>query len=89
MDNDKFILIDGILATQGETDERESAMAILEVGVINGTLEEVARVVAGRYALRPQAVIKWYGEVLDRRIKATQEISDKLKELTKGYDGSR
>lgn len=68
MDDEQFKLIDGILASAGKTDDRESAMAILKVGVQEGTLKEVALVIAGRYALQPQAVIDWYAEVLNRRV---------------------
>jgi len=86
MDNDKFELIDGILATKGFREDREAAMDILEVGIREGTLVDVAEVIARRYALQPEAVIEWYGEVLNRRIKALQETSNKLKEITKNHE---
>lgn len=89
MDDKQFKLVDGILAGAGETDDRESAMAILEVGVINGTLKEVARVVAGHYTLHPQVVIEWYEEILIRRIQETTVISDKLKELREEDGGGQ
>lgn len=85
----QFKLIDGILASAGESDDRESAKAILEVGVQQGTLKEVAQVIAGRYALRPEAVIEWYEEILNQRIQETTVISNKLKKLREEDDGSQ
>jgi len=69
MDGDYFKLIDGILAT-------EDALDILEVGVRAGTLVDAAKVIAGRYALQPGAVIEWYAEVLYRRIEAIKKMAD-------------
>jgi len=88
MDNEQFNLIDGILATKGFHEDRQAAMDILEVGIREGTLVDVAGVIARRYALQPEAVIEWFGEVLNRRIKALQELSDKLKETGVINDGS-
>ena len=81
MDNEQFNLIDGILTNKGFREDRQVALDILEVGVREGTLGDVAEVIARRYALRPEAVIEWFGEVLNRRIKATQEIIERMKEL--------
>ena len=88
MDAATFDMVNGILAGQGYHNDRESALELLGVGVQNGTLEDVARVIAGRFALQPRVVVEWYGEVLNRQIQGTQAIIEKLKELTKGYDGS-
>lgn len=88
MDAETFNMVDGLLASAGESDDRESASSLLEVGVQQGTLKEVAQVIAGRYALRPEAVVAWYEEILIRRIQETTVISDKLKEMTKANDGS-
>ena len=88
MDAKTFNMVDGILATKGFREDRQAALDILEVGVREGTLVDVAEVIARRYALQPQAVIGWFGECLNRRIKAAQEISDKLKAMTccrRGY----
>ena len=68
MDAETFKMVDGILASARETDERESAMALLEVGVQEGTLKEVALVISGRYCLQHSAVLEWYIETLTRRI---------------------
>ena len=83
MEEDKFKLIDGILSTKGFREDRQVALDMLAVGVREGTLVDVAKVVARRYALQPEAVIEWYGEVLKRLVKEILEIRDKLKELTK------
>ncbi len=79
MDKDKFKLIDGILTTKGFREDRQAALDILEVGVREGTLADVAQVIARRYALQPEAVVEWFGEVLNRRIQATQETIEKMK----------
>jgi len=89
MDDKQFKLIDGILASAGESDDRESAISLLEVGVQQGTLKEVAQVIAGRFALRPKAVIDWYAKVLNRRVQETIAIIEKLRELTEGNVGSQ
>lgn len=88
MDDKQFKLIDGVLASARETDDRESAISLLEVGVQQGTLKEVAQVIAGRYALRPEAIVGWYEEILIRRIQETTVISNKLKELREEDGGS-
>lgn len=88
MDDEQFNLIDGILATKGFREDRKAALDILEVGVREGTLADVAGVIARRYALQPKAVIEWFGEHLNRRITATQEIIEKMKGMAKAHDGS-
>ena len=87
MEEEQFNLIDGILATKGFHEDRQAAMDILEVGIRESTLVDVAEVIARRYALQPKAVIEWFGEVLNRRITALQELSDKLKETGVIHDG--
>jgi len=82
MDAKTFDMVDGILATKGFHEDRQAALDILEVGVREGTLVDVAKLIARRYALQPQVVIEWFGEHLNRRIKDSQEISNKLKEMT-------
>ncbi len=88
MDNDEFRLIDGLLATGLFHDDRESAISLMEVGVREGTHADVAKVIAERYALQPQAVIEWYAEVLNRRVQEATAIIEKLRELTEGNVGS-
>ena len=88
MDAKTFKMVDGVLARAFHRDDRESALAILEVGVQEGTLKEVALVISRRYCLRPMAVINWYAEVLTRRIQETTAISDKLRKLREEDVGS-
>ena len=85
MGAETFDMVDGILAGAGETDDREAATSLMEVGVREGTLDDVAKVIAGRHALQPQAVIEWYAEVLNRRAQEATAIIEKLRELTKGH----
>jgi len=79
MDAETFKMVDGILADQGYHDDRSAAVAILEVGVQEGTLRDAAWVVADRYALQIDVIIEWYAEVLNRRV---QESLHKMKKLT-------
>ena len=79
MEEEQFNLIDGILATKGFKEYYKAALDLLEVGVREGTLSDVAQVIARRYSLQPEAVIEWFGEVLNRRIKANQEIIEAMK----------
>ena len=88
MDNEQFKMVDGLLATQGETDDRESAISLMEVGVREGTLHDVANVIAERYAFRPLAVIEWYTEVLNRRVEETTQLIQKLTKLRVDNVGS-
>ena len=88
MEGKQFNLIDGILATKGFKEDRQAALDLLEVGVREGTLGDVAEVIARRYALQPKAVIEWFGEVLNRRITAAQEIIEKMKGMVQDHDGS-
>lgn len=89
MDAETFDMVDGLLATGGKTNDRESAISLMEVGVREGTLYDVARVISERYAFRPHAVIEWYAEVLNRRVQETTTIIEKLRELTEGNVGSQ
>ncbi len=89
MDNDKFELIDGILATKGPREDRQAALDILEVGVREGTIVDVAEVIARRYALQPQAVIEWFTEVLNRRVEETTQLIQKLTKVRVDNAGSR
>jgi len=89
VDAKTFNMVDGMLARQGFHDARESASSLMEVGVREGTLGNIAEVIAGRYALQAQVVVEWYSEVLKRRIEAAQEISDKLKALGESNVGSQ
>jgi len=89
MDAETFDMIDGILASQGDHDDRQDAMDILEVGVKEGTLVDTARVVAGRYALRPEVVIEWFTEVLNRRVEETTQLIQKLTKLRVDNAGSK
>ena len=82
MDAETFDMVDGMLARQGYHDDRPAALDILEVGAREDTLVDAARVVAGRYALRPEVVIDWYAEVLNRRVQEATAIIEKLRELT-------
>lgn len=52
MDTKTFDMIDGILTTKGFREDRQAAVDILEVGVREGTLVDVAEVIARRYAPR-------------------------------------
>ena len=70
-----FDMVDGLLDT-------ESAISLMEVGVREGNVGDVAKVIAGRFALRPKAVIEWYTEVLNRRVQEATAILEKLRELT-------
>ena len=79
MDKEQFELIDGILTTKGFKEDRQAALDLLEVGVREGTLADVAQVIARRYAIQPEAVIEWFGVVLNRRIQANQEIIEAMK----------
>lgn len=85
MDKETFEMVDGILANKDYHDDREAAVAILEVGVREGTLADAAQVVAGRYALQPEVVVEWFGEILNRRLQHIQETLKKLGELTNGH----
>ena len=89
MDAETFKMVDGILARQGDDDDRPAAVNILEVSVKEGTLYEVALEVANRYALRPSVVIEWYTEVLNRRVQETTELLQKIAELRVGNVGSQ
>jgi len=88
MEEEQYNLIDGILTTKGFKEDRQAALDLLEVGVREGTLGDVAEVIARRYALQPQAVVEWFGEVLNRRIKEAQEIIESMKQLGVTHDGS-
>jgi len=89
VDAKTFEMVDGILARQGDHDDRGVAVDILEVGAKEGTLHDVALVVADRYAVRPSVIIEWYAEVLNRRVQETTAIIEKVKELTEGNVGSQ
>jgi len=78
MEEEQFNLIDGILATKGFKEDRQAALDLLEVGVREGTLVDVAKVIARRYSLQPEAVIEWFSEHLNRRIKGLQEMTARL-----------
>jgi len=78
MEEEQFNLIDGILATKGFKEDRQAALDLLEVGVREGTLVDVAKVIARRYCLQPEAVIEWFSEHLNRRIKGLQEMTARL-----------
>ncbi len=89
VDEVTFNMVDGMLARQGNHDDRPAAVDLLETGVQNGTLGDTARVIAQRYSLRPEVIIGWYAEVLKRRVK---EITKQIEELTEAridYAGSR
>lgn len=88
MDDKTFNMVEGILSDKTvpaapgvEHDNRTAALDLLEEGVKQGTLGEVAQVIARRYNLRPQVVIGWYAETLNRRVKETTELIQKLTEL--------
>lgn len=85
MDTETFEMVDGLLARAFCHDDRESASSLMEAGVREGTLADVAKVIAGRYALQTHAVIEWYAEVLTRRLKEATAILEKLRELTKDH----
>jgi len=89
MDNETFDMVDGILATKGFNEDRQAALDILEVGVREGTLVDVAKVIARRYALQPQVVIEWYSEVLNRRVEETTQLIQKLTKLRVDNAGSK
>jgi len=88
MDEDKFKLIDGILTTKGFKEDRQAALDLLEVGIREGTLFDVAKVIARRYALQPEAVIEWFVEVQNQRIKGLQEMIARLGKMGVTHDGS-
>ena len=81
MDKEQFELIDGILTTKGFQEDRQAALDLLEVGVREGTLADVAQVIARRYALQTEAVVEWFGEVLNRRVEETTQLIQKLTKL--------
>lgn len=85
MDAETFKMVDGLLASTGGVDNRQSAQDILESGVRNDSLKVVASVVARRYSLRPESVIEWYAEVLNQQIQSTKAILAKLRRLRKSY----
>ena len=89
MENETFNMVDGILATKGYHEDRQAALDILEVGVREGTLVEVAEVIARRYSLQPKAVIDWYAEVLNRRVEETTQLIQKLTKLRVDNVGSQ
>jgi len=89
MDKEQFELIDGILATKGFREDREAAISLMEVGVREGTIGDVAEVIARRYALQPQAVIEWFTEVLNRRVEETTQLIQKLTKLKVDNVGSQ
>ena len=89
MDAETFDMVDGLLATQGETDDRETAISLMEVGVREGTLYDVAKVISERYAFRPLTVIEWYTEVLNRRVEETTQLIKKLTEQRVDNVGSQ
>ena len=89
MDAETFDMIDGILTTKGFREDRQAALDILEVGVKEGTLVDVAKVIARRYALQPQVIVEWYAEVLNRRVQKTTELIQKLTEARVDNAGSQ
>jgi len=84
-----FDMVDGILARQGDDDNRKAALDILEDGVKAGTLYDAALVVADRYALRPSVVIEWYTEALYRRVEEITKLIQKLTEARVDHDGNQ
>ncbi len=88
MDAKTFDMVDGILATKGFHEDRQAALDILEVGVREGTLADVAEVIARRYALQPQVVLEWFGEVLNRRVEETTQLIQKLTKMRVDNVGS-
>jgi len=89
MDNETFKMVDGILATKGFHEDRQAALDILEVGVQEGTINDVAEVIARRYALQPQTIIEWFAEVLSRRVEETTQLIQKLTKLRVDNVGSQ
>lgn len=74
MEADKFQLVDGLLADDQGVDQREVAMSMLEAGLREGTLLDVAETVSVHYCLRRTAVIEWFGERLTRRVQDARSI---------------
>lgn len=89
MDKEKYELIDGILTTKGFREDRDAALDILELGVREGTLVDVAGVIARRYALQPQAIVEWFAEVLNRRVEETTQLIQTLTNLRVDNVGSQ
>ncbi|KKL65588.1 hypothetical protein LCGC14_2153500 [marine sediment metagenome] len=81
MDSETLDMVDGLLATKGFHDDRESAISLMEVGVQEGTIGDIAEVIARRYSLQPQVVIEWFTEVLNRRVEETTQLIQKLTKL--------
>jgi len=77
-----FNMVDGMI-------DRESAISLMEVGVQEGTVGDVAEVIARRYALQPQVIIEWFTEVLNRRVEETTQLIQKLTKLRVDNVGSR
>lgn len=87
MDTETFDMVDGLLDRrlflQG------SAISLLEVGVKEGTIIDVAEVIARRYSLQPQVVLEWFTEVLNRRVEETTQLIQKLTRLRVDNVGSQ
>ncbi len=78
-----FEMVDEALSCKGYHDNRDAAMYILETGIREGTLADVAKTVAGRYDMQPAAVIEWFSEVLKCRAQHAIELLQKMAEMAK------
>ena len=74
MDKEQFELVDRVLACVirppacvKESDGRVNAKTILDVGAQGDNLQLAAEVVGRRFGLRPDAVLGWYDETLNRQ----------------------
>jgi len=77
---EKFDIIEGILASVGEIDSRETAMILLSAGIEAGQLEESVGIIQRRFGLTPKAVLQWYIQKLDMMI---EECKVQLEQLGK------
>ena len=83
MDAETFNMVDGIISNNRDTDGRPNAEVLLEFAVQKEKLQEYVRIIATRYCLRPQAVIGWYVETLNRRVKETTQLIQKITQMRK------
>ncbi len=76
---DAFQKIDNSL--KEEPRSREDAFEILAIGVKEGTLADVAGVIASRCGVEPAAVVLWYARVLRLQVEHCSMLLEKVTEL--------
>ncbi|MDP2730283.1 MAG: hypothetical protein Q8O55_07365 [Dehalococcoidales bacterium] len=60
------------------TCNRENALDILKTGIEEGTLADVAKVIADHYGLLPAEVVVWFSQVLKCRAQQSTELLQKI-----------